>query len=130
MRNIWQGDKEKIKSLVDELVLLKSEYKEKSGKDYGSAPPKDKKEKEGKKEKTPAVGEKPVAAPKAVVAVRFYIWLYYIYSTAFICHFFYYFLCIDTMIFMKIRLDSFFSCLLCCDYRLRFFLSLQYFFLE
>ena len=41
---IPQGDKDKIKSLVDELVLLKSEYKEKSGKDYGSAPPKEKKE--------------------------------------------------------------------------------------
>ena len=70
---IPQGDKDKIKSLVDELVLLKSEYKEKSGKDYGSAPPKEKKEKDGKKEKTPAVGEKPVVATKPIVAVRLFI---------------------------------------------------------
>ena len=70
---IPQGDKEKIKSLVDELVLLKSEYKEKSGKDYGSAPPKEKKEKEGKKEKNPAIGEKPVVATKPIVAVRLFI---------------------------------------------------------
>jgi hypothetical protein len=56
---------------VDQLVALKLEYKEKSGKDYGAAPPKEKKEGKEKKEKAEAAGAPKVAAP--VVRTNFQV---------------------------------------------------------
>lgn len=50
-----KGDKDSIKKLVDELNVLKIAYKEKTGKDYGDAPPKVDGEKKDKKVAAPAV---------------------------------------------------------------------------
>ena len=63
-----KGDKDAIKVLVDQLVALKVEFKEKLGKDYGSggaAAPKEKKDQKEQKQKAPA---KEVAAPQFVPA--------------------------------------------------------------
>lgn len=82
---------------MDTLVALKLEYKEKSGKEYGAAPPSDKeKDKKDKKEKSakkdtvaPAapVAAKPSAA--AVRTVRAYMRMYehafYIMMSSFFC---------------------------------------------
>ena len=63
-----QGDKDAIKVLVDKLVTRKNEYKEKSGKEYGAAPAKEKKEKENKKDAVvkKAATTTPVAVTVAV----------------------------------------------------------------